>query len=108
VELQFHPSFHFPSVMTLRGPSGGHCVELQFHPSFHFPSVMTLRGPSGGHCVELSGRKSQTHAGGPKGPQRVTGFTHFCPLSTLKLHAVAPGGPPEGQCEWENRLLGKS
>ena len=43
-------------ALTLRAPSGGHCVELQFHPSStHFPSVMTLRGPSGGHCVGLSG-----------------------------------------------------
>ena len=24
----------------------------------------------------------------------------------MKLHAVAPGGPPEGQCEDENGLLG--
>ena len=24
----------------------------------------------------------------------------------LKLHAVAPGGPPEGHCEWGNCLLG--
>ena len=40
-------------VLILRS-SLGHHVELQFHPSFtYYPSVMILRGPSGGHCAEL-------------------------------------------------------
>ena len=41
-------------ALTLRGPSGGHCVELQFHPfPTYSPSMMILRGPFGGHCVGL-------------------------------------------------------
>ena len=105
VELQFHPSFtYFLSAMTLRGPSGGHCVELQFHPSFsYFPSAMTLRGPSGGHCEGLPRRESQTRWG-PEGPQAGDEL-HLLWPSPFKLHAVAPGGPPEGHLRRRSSLL---
>ena len=61
--------------------------------------ALTLRGPSGGHCVGLSGRTRALHAGALRAPSvwRASAIPPFPP----KLHAVAPGGPPEGQCEKE-------
>ena len=53
----------------------------------------------------LSGRERPDTQGALRAPC-VLPFTHSCP--PLKLHAVAPGGPPEGECEKENRLLGES
>ena len=41
-------------ALTLRGPSGGHCVELHlFFPPSILLFALTLRGPSESHCVEL-------------------------------------------------------
>jgi hypothetical protein len=52
--------------------------------------ALTLRGPSGGHCVELQRgakmSKSSPHAGPPSEAQRVRLFF------TQKRHAVTPGG----------------
>jgi hypothetical protein len=63
--------------------------------------ALTLRGPSGGHCVGLSfGLRSTLgkQAVGPSGP--LLGI-EIGDWPYLKLHAVAPGGPPEGQCKKE-------
>jgi hypothetical protein len=60
--------------------------------------ALTLRGPSGGHCVGLSERRSLTSDTlRAFGPSACGHLQPFCP--PFKLHAVAPGGPPEGQCE---------
>ena len=75
-------------------------VESRFtdHPVLLF--ALTLRGPSGGHCVELKeGLKngcSSPYAGGPPGLQR---GRLFLPESPTQW---PPGGPPEGQCETED------
>ena len=58
--------------------------------------ALTLRGPSGGHCVGLSLRLCRNlEQGEAQWFRRAHCLRHDWPH--LKLHAVAPGGPPEGQ-----------
>ena len=68
------------------------------------PFALTLRGPSGGHCVGLSGRQSLTtvttsHAGGPKGPQRVTLSRFFYLEAPRSGPRRAPGGSEQRERE---------
>jgi hypothetical protein len=63
--------------------------------------ALTLRGPSGGHCVGLSFRLRRTLVRASSGPSGPLLAIEVGDWSYLKLHAVAPGGPPEGQCKNE-------
>ena len=60
-----------------------------------------LRGPLRGAFI-LTTRNLRTNkqAVGPLGPLLATRIG-----LTMKLHAVAPGGPPEGQCEMTRTRL---
>ena len=87
-------------ALTLRGPSGGHCVELRFHAlSTYFlflddpPEVLRC------YCVGHKVRKILTRWG-PLGPPACGEPHPSLPApAQCKLHAVAPKGAPEGQCE---------
>ena len=87
-------------ALTLRGPSGGHCVGLSGRNT---PDTLgALWAPSVRRTSIVLGSPFKLHAVAPGGrPEGHYGRSMDDGEKEMKLHAVAPGGPPEGQCKEE-------